>query len=461
MPTFNIAAFLFGSIWAAGRGLYAWAWCFAALEITALIQFGRGLWGDLDAEQRDRIEQLQTVLLRRQEQLDGALNAGGGDIERLEVSIRSLEAAIAEAARQAELLRAEAPLLITVGIVSFVAARVFAGLVANWALERRFAQWHGQRSIPSGFSVLRTLFAAALIVPVTVVTVYHFTVSAPPSVIVDLPFDKSVQTAVANALDDAFQWLTTEAAFVFDGIANAIRAILDMLEVALVETPWPVVYVLIVLLALQVAGYRIAILTAAGLFLLLLFGFWKQSMATIALLGSAASICVIFGIPLGILCAKSNRAYQIMRPILDFMQTMPAFVYLIPVIALFGIGKPPAIIASVFYGMPPLIRLTRLGIVQIPPSIEEASRAFGATPLQRLLKVELPLAKPSIMTGINQAILISLSLVVIASLIGAKGLGQEVLQALQFAATGQGILAGFAILICALILDRIVQGRSK
>ena len=183
-------------------------------------------------------------------------------------------------------------------------------------------------------------------------------------------------------------------------------------------------------------------------------------MATVALLGAAAFICIAIGIPTGIWCAKSRRAYTVVRPILDFMQTMPAFVYLIPVIAFFGTGKPPGILATLVFGMPPVIRLTVLGLRGVPGSVREAAMAFGASKRFLLFKVDLPLALPSIMTGINQTILMCLSMVVIASLIGAKGLGEDVLEALQYAAEGQGMLAGFAILFCAMMLDRIVQGRT-
>jgi glycine betaine/proline transport system permease protein len=181
----------------------------------------------------------------------------------------------------------------------------------------------------------------------------------------------------------------------------------------------------------------------------------------VALLGTAAILCLAIGIPLGIWCGRRPRVYTALRPVLDFMQTMPAFVYLIPVIALFGIGKPPGVIATLIFGTPPVVRLTALGLQGVPPAIREAAQAYGATKWFLLTRVDLPLAMPSIMAGINQTILMCLSMVVIASLIGAKGLGEDVLNALQYAAVGQGLLAGFAILLCAMIIDRIVQGKSR
>jgi glycine betaine/proline transport system permease protein len=184
-------------------------------------------------------------------------------------------------------------------------------------------------------------------------------------------------------------------------------------------------------------------------------------MTTISLLGAAALASMSIGIPLGIYCARRPKVFAVVRPVLDFMQSMPSFVYLIPVVAFFGAGKPAAIVATLIFGSPPVIRLTVLGLQQVPASIREAAQAFGASPMYLLFKVDLPLAARTIMAGVNQTILLSLAMVVVASLIGAKGLGEEVLEALQYASEGQGILAGLAILCCALILDRIVQGRTE
>ena len=248
---------------------------------------------------------------------------------------------------------------------------------------------------------------------------------------------------------------------VFDAVTFAIGWVVTVFEDFLTNMPWPVITTIVVVLAWRTAGTRVAIFTAAALSYLGLLGFWEKSLETVALLGTAALTAIVLGIPIGIWCARNDRAYTVIRPVLDFMQTMPAFVYLIPVIALFGIGKPPAVIATLMFGMPPVIRLTALGLKSVPEDVREAAMAFGATRRTVLFKVDLPMAMPSILTGINQTILMSLGMVVIASLIGAKGLGQDVLQALQFAATGYGILSGLAILFCAMILDRIVQGKAR
>ena len=234
--------------------------------------------------------------------------------------------------------------------------------------------------------------------------------------------------------------------------------ILDFLEVVFVETPWIVVASFIILLTGLSAGLRAAVWSGAFLAYMGVLGFWDKAMTTLALLGTAACISIAIGIPLGVYCARRPRVYSAIRPIMDFMQTMPAFVFMIPVIAFFGTGKPAAVVTTMIFGGTPVVRLTVLGLRGVPESVREAAIAYGASKFYLLTKVDLPLAKPSIIAGINQTIMLSLAMVVVASLIGAKGLGEDVLEALQYASVGQGILAGFAILFCALILDRIVAG---
>ena len=192
-----------------------------------------------------------------------------------------------------------------------------------------------------------------------------------------------------------------------------------------------------------------------------LLGFWEKAMTTLALLGTAACLSIVIGIPLGMYCARRPRFYSFIQPIMDFMQTMPAFVFMVPVIAFFGVGKPAAVIVTMIFGGTPVVRLTVLGLRGVPEHVREAAISFGASKWYLLTKIDLPLASPSIRAGINQTIMLSLAMVVVASLIGAKGLGEDVLEALQYANVRQGILAGCAILFCAMILDRIVQGARK
>ncbi|MCY1368044.1 Glycine betaine/choline transport system permease protein OusW [compost metagenome] len=190
-------------------------------------------------------------------------------------------------------------------------------------------------------------------------------------------------------------------------------------------------------------------------------GLWDAGMQTLALMIMAAGLSVLIGIPLGVLMARVNWLRSIMLPVLDVMQTMPSFVYLIPVVMLFGLGKIPAIIATVIYAVPPLIRLTDLGIRLVDREVLEASRAFGANPRQQLFGVQLPLALPNIMAGINQTIMMALSMVVIASMIGARGLGYEVLLGINRLEVGRGLLAGLGIVVLAVLFDRITQSYGQ
>lgn len=273
-----------------------------------------------------------------------------------------------------------------------------------------------------------------------------------------MPVDQRWHTAAAIWLDGAISSLSQSIRPLALGVTRGLDWALSLLETGLTQTPWPIVGAITLALAWQLAGIRVAILTFVALTYLALLGFWEKSLQTIALLGTAALISIAIGIPLGVLSGYNRRFAAFLRPVLDFMQAMPAFVYLIPVIALFGIGKPSGIIATVIFGVPPVVRLTALGIAGVPANVREATQSFGASAFFTLRKVDLPLAMPSIRAGISQSILMCLSMVVIASLIGAQGLGEDVLRSLQYASQGQGLLA---ILACAIVLDRLVQGMVR
>lgn len=217
------------------------------------------------------------------------------------------------------------------------------------------------------------------------------------------------------------------------------------------------VIALFTLLAYGIAQWRIALFTLIGLVLIENLGYWDKTMDTLALVITSALISIVIGIPVGIISASKNSIENIFRPILDFMQTMPAFVYLIPSVIFFGLGVVPGVIASVIFAIPPTIRLTNLGIRQVPDDLVEAADAFGSTPTQKLYKLQLPLAVPTILAGINQTIMLSLSMVVIASLIGAQGVGADVYAAVSRVQSGKGFEAGITIVILAIILDRMTQ----
>lgn len=208
-------------------------------------------------------------------------------------------------------------------------------------------------------------------------------------------------------------------------------------------------------------GGGMAVFVIFGLLLIYAMGYWKESIQTTTLVIVSTLIALVFGIPLGIAAARSKTADVIIRPILDLMQTMPAFVYLIPAIFFFSVGNTPGVVATVIFSLPPAVRLTSLGIRNVPEDVIEAGRAFGATEKQILFKIQLPLAKPTILAGINQVILLALSMVVIASMVGAKGLGSIVYQGIQQNNIAKGFESGLGIVILAIILDRVTQAIAK
>jgi len=264
--------------------------------------------------------------------------------------------------------------------------------------------------------------------------------------------------AVRGAIDGFVDHLVENYASRLEDLSQPILDVLVWLEQLLRNTPWWVVVIAAIVIAFGVSR-RIGFSLAMGALLCLLgvLGLWDAGMQTLSLMIMATLLSVLVGIPLGILMARINWLRSIMLPVLDVMQTMPSFVYLIPVVMLFGLGKIPALIATVIYAVPPLIRLTDLGIRLVDREVLEASRAFGASSRQQLFGVQLPLALPNIMAGINQTTMMALSMVVIASMIGARGLGYEVLLGINRLEVGRGLLAGMGIVVLAVLFDRITQ----
>ena len=465
--SWNTMASLVGPLWAASRGLWGYFWLFLILEVLALVQIGRGWWGDLGADKLVRLERLTLKSNEFMAKYEAATLAGDSDAIAYLNRAENLKKIAARVADEAALAAQGATTVLLVGIVLLIGLRVIQGFFANIRYESQYLRWRANPSgTVTGVSWVRAGLGGLLWLAIVPLTLYRFTVGKmDPGLepyVAGFPVSKGTYYApVADWLDAGFDWLSIEGAGFFDGVVVAIRTVVGGLETVLVDAPWPVVMTVIIVVAWRLAGPRVAVFTAAGLAYLALFGLWETSMVTVALLGAAAFMCVVLGIPLGIWFGKNQRAYSVAQPVLDFMQTMPAFVYLIPIIAFFGTGKPPGVLATLVFGMPPVIRLTALGIRGVPESTKEAAVAFGCTKWTLLKDVEIPLALPSIMTGVNQTILMCLSMVVIASLIGAKGLGQDVLIALQYAAKGQGMLAGLAILFCAMVIDRIIQGHYK
>lgn len=243
----------------------------------------------------------------------------------------------------------------------------------------------------------------------------------------------------------------------FNAIKNSLSSIIDGTSWLLSAIPVLLFVALAMLLAWWLSGKGIAIFTGVGLLLIYNLGLWQKTMLTLALVSSATIITLIIGLPLGILMAKNNTANVIIRPVMDFMQTMPAFVYLIPAVYFFDLGTVPGAVATIIFAMPPIVRLTNLGIRQVPADVVEAAKSFGATPTQLLFKVQMPLAIPTIMAGLNQTIMLSLSMVVISAMIGADGLGKTVYEGITQMKMGKGFEGGLAVVIMAMILDRITQ----
>ncbi|KAA0014594.1 proline/glycine betaine ABC transporter permease [Billgrantia pellis] len=262
-------------------------------------------------------------------------------------------------------------------------------------------------------------------------------------------------------IEGGLDWLTSEYSMVTRAISRVTQSGIAWLNDMLMWLPEWALLAVIAGLCWKLANLRLAIGAVAGLALIWNMGLWEPMIETLTLVVIATLVAVVIALPVGIAAALSERLYRAMMPVLDFMQTMPAFVYLIPAIPFFGIGSVSAIFATVIFSMPPAIRFTTLGIRQVPVELIEAADAYGATRGQKLFKVQLPLSLPTVMAGINQTIMLALSMVVIAAMIGADGLGSEVWRAIQRLRPGDGFEAGIAVVILAMLLDRLTQSLRK
>ena len=403
-------------------------------------------------------------------------------------------------------------------ILVFVVGRILFAWLADRMYARHYNQWRINRDMNSGFEFSRLIVVVIVSVLIFPLMIYRSTQFAPeeracikqqraiakgeevafkerfdcwvigefPTLIwidrpdeISFPRDENgnrvvqrtparegappvnLNIYVSQSIDDSISYITVFYGFLFDGITKVLRGMLTAITSVFVGTPWPIAMGVLLFLAYRMAGTRTAMFVGASLAYLAIFGFWQTAMDTMSLVVASSIICIVSGLPLGIWVGKSKRSQAIVTPILDVMQTIPSFVYLLPAIAFFSIGKPPGILATVIFAMPPMVRLTALGIKQVPESTKEAALAFGAHPRQLLTKVELPLALPSIMAGINQVVMMSLSMVVVAALIGAGGMGYIVTEALENTETGRGIMAGIGIALLAMMIDRVVQKANK
>lgn len=247
----------------------------------------------------------------------------------------------------------------------------------------------------------------------------------------------------------------------FRAMSDGLTAAIGALESVLLLPPSWVLVVVVALAAWRLSGLGLAAFTALGLLLIDGMGLWRATMETLALVLSSTLVALLLGVPLGIASAYSKRLAGVLRPVLDLMQTMPAFVYLIPAVLFFRLGKVPGVVATVIFAMPPAVRLTQLGIQQVPRDVVDAALAFGSTPRQLLFQVQLPIALPTLLAGVNQTLMLSLSMVVISAMIGAGGLGEEVLKGITQLRIGLGFESGIAVVILAIVLDRLTHALGK
>ncbi|SIS49187.1 ABC transporter permease [Salimicrobium flavidum] len=256
-------------------------------------------------------------------------------------------------------------------------------------------------------------------------------------------------------------WLLPTLGSTFDSFSNLMQGVVDGVTGILLFIPPELFAILIAIVAWKVAGRGLALFALLGFFYIGAVNIWPEAMQTLSVVIVSTLFSLIIGVPVGILGALNSKAEAVIKPILDFMQTLPSFVYLIPAVLLFGLGGVPAVIATFIFAAPPAVRMTILGIHQVPKDVMEASRAFGSTAKQLLFKVQLPMAVPTIMAGINQTIMLALSMAVIASMIGAPGLGATVLSAISRVNVGLGLVGGLGIVVLAIVLDRLTQGLGQ
>lgn len=274
------------------------------------------------------------------------------------------------------------------------------------------------------------------------------------------PFHKTL-IPLDSWVTQGIDWVVMHFRPVFQGIRVPVDYILSAFQQLLLGMPAPVAIIIFALLAWQISSVGMGVATLISLVLIGAIGAWSQAMVTLALVLTALLFCVVIGLPLGIWLARSPKASKIIRPLLDAMQTTPAFVYLVPIVMLFGIGNVPGVVVTIIFALPPVVRLTILGINQVPEDLIEAARSFGSSPRQMLFKVQLPLAMPTIMAGINQTLMLALSMVVIASMIAVGGLGQMVLRGIGRLDMGLATVGGVGIVILAIILDRLTQAVGR
>ncbi len=330
-----------------------------------------------------------------------------------------------------------------------------------WGVDIRMQKNGGFVKSPTVVKIIISIIVVAILM-VTVATLYNnVPPDGTPGAAINFPKEWNFGWETMKWIDDVVDWVVINWEPFFEIIRDIVLGILLPFRDFLQWLPWWLVIVGTGLVAWRIVGIKFGIITIGFLGFMSVMGMIDLLMLTLAITLTATLLCVILGIPVGIAAAQSNRFNEVLRPILDGMQTMPSFVYLIPALMLFGLGTTPAVMSTVIYSIAPIIRLTNLGIRQVDPSVVEAGKSFGATPWQLLTKVQVPLAMPTILAGLNQTVMMALAMVVIASMIGAQGLGAQVLEGIARLEIGRGFIAGISIVFTAIILDRISQKLAK
>ena len=371
--SFNLFAALFGPMWFGLRNIWNYALAFLIIETFAVVQIIRGLFGNITKDALEKIDKIQSTIDFRYKQLEAAKENNPDKVEVYERAIKSLEDAMKEYVVDVQQIEASAIWITISGIALLIFVKFIQGIVANTVLEKRYSEWLSNKSISPGMKIKNYFLSIGFTIIIMFFSVIHYSFPGFFSIMNDFPTHPEIRLTSIKWVETIFDYAVIKGDAVFTAITIGIRSVLDFLELLFVKTPWIVIITTIVVLTALSAGIRTAIYSAGFLAYMGFLGFWVKAMTTLALLGTAAILSIVIGIPLGIYCARRQRFYSMIRPIMDFMQTMPAFVFMIPVIAFFGTGKVAAVIITMIFGGTPVVRLTVLGLRGVPETIRELS----------------------------------------------------------------------------------------
>ena len=367
--SFNLFAALFGPIWFGLRNVWNYALTFLIVETFAVVQIIRGLFGNITKDALEKIDKIQSTIDFRNKQLQSAIENNPDKVDVYKRAINSLEEAMKEYVVDVQIIEASAIWITFSGIILLIFIKLVQGVLANTILEKRYSEWLSNKLISPGMKTKNYLLSIGFTIVIMFFSVIHYSFPGFFSIMNDFPTHPEIRLTSIKWVETIFDYAVIKGDAVFTAITIGIRSVLDFLELLFVKTPWIVIITTIVVLTALSAGIRTAIYSAGFLAYMGFLGFWVKAMTTLALLGTAAILSIAIGIPLGIYCARRQRFYSMIRPIMDFMQTMPAFVFMIPVIAFFGTGKVAAVIITMIFGGTPVVRLTVLGLRGVPETI--------------------------------------------------------------------------------------------